>query len=1248
MERHRISTNIGRDQKITVQLSQDFSLLEVLSLKLTQKDVYTSLCSDYGVVCGRVSVNNGLGIPNARLSIFIPLSTDDEDDPVISTLYPYKSVSDRNEDGLRYNLLPSPFRKQHGGHEPTGSFPDQLEILTREEVLEVYEKYYKYTVKTNDAGDFMIWGVPVGTQTLHVDVDLSDMGCFSLRPDDLIRQGAGVDQFKNSYSFKSSTDLSSLPQIVTYDKTIDVYPFWGSEDLCEIGITRTDFDLSDQGVKIEPKSYFIGGLFTDSGKNSVNKNCEPRRKMGRKCDLQTKTGTIEGIRFSNHKDEKNRPILEYYDLHEDVPDDGGFMFSVPMNMDYVYTNEFGDMEVTNDPNKGVPTSGCYRFRFMLDDSGNDRVRKTASYLVPNIRDYQSSDDESIKSYAFTTNYDDYPTLAITDDPNRGILYNELGEYYPRDYFYRMTYNKVYTVSSFHNIFYNGTFFKNDRYVGIKEIVPTEEEDCSSTVLTPPVNFGKKNFTFSLLIADILLFFEQLINLVVLTFFNTIVKIFHALADAVDFWPIRKLSKIIRKFAYGIQDSTQRSLYLITYPECEECNSNEYGQEVGLGNSIPYCQVGIVSITGSSADDRTLQIARVNFDVPNNPPCSTTANRITNMDDLVARQSVYTLSYSYVNIILGGTGSTITTAGTGYTINDPNFNFGDPDTVYQVKIVDYFHTGSTTGNTVQVETGCELYDIPYDEGMIVNYYVGTGRTIVYPNAYLPTMDVVATNLSNGDYPLPKSYDGERYYPITPSGRTEFTNGMFQVIPGSITNGRLYEILKEYRRRKRVGVLFCGGIVNYSFIDNWLSGSLYFVLFKFKKGKYCDGIVKYIVNDTNGKSINKLYYKSARYHNESNWGNDITTNRKIVGRPTTMVDLGPRDEFIKEICVDKSLDPNCSVSRGIGTTSFQSFGEILGMDINYRLDTSNNTYDINNFFSNSGFPFTDKVFTGDMLQLISTNSEAGIDEFDLQNPKYLGYSYQLLDPDIYPNVFKQNGVWGPLPITFYFDVDGQRIRSCLNEPTHKDFFGNTVQGRLTESSQKVPFFLWDKKGTGFGAASNTQSWDYSIVQSQPLQGMTYQYAYHGQYDDSSDKYLLLPITYTFTGLTLNNLYSVTDVLEFDAVIDGNLYPNGYKTYNSEYPGFMVLVTYVYDLNGSPTNGFLYTRVGSAGNDGIVGWDKQVWTNNTDFFIRNTKDYYNGTKQILSTPFMFYFGLNVGKTGMDKFIERFGPKGAFTSAE
>ena len=58
-QKHRISTNIGKDQIIKVELKQDFDLLEILSLKFTQKEAYTSLCADYGVVCGRISVNNG-------------------------------------------------------------------------------------------------------------------------------------------------------------------------------------------------------------------------------------------------------------------------------------------------------------------------------------------------------------------------------------------------------------------------------------------------------------------------------------------------------------------------------------------------------------------------------------------------------------------------------------------------------------------------------------------------------------------------------------------------------------------------------------------------------------------------------------------------------------------------------------------------------------------------------------------------------------------------------------------------------------------------------------------------------------------------------------------------------------------------------------------------------------------------------------------------------------------------------------
>lgn len=1227
IQKHRISTNIGKDQIVKVELKQDFDLLEIMSLKFTQKEIYTSLCADYGVVCGRITVNNGLGVPNARVSIFIPLSQEDEQDPVISSLYPFKTVSDKNDNNYRYNLLPS--RKQHGGHEPTGTFFDQSDILTREEVLEVYEKYYKYTVKTNNAGDFMIWGVPLGEQTIHVDLDLSDIGCFSFRPYDFIKQGLGPDQFKNTYEFKSSVDLDSLPQIVSFDKSIDVYPFWGNEDICEIGLTRTDFDLSNAGVKIEPAAYFIGGTYTDTDKNSVNKNCQPRRKMGRKCDLITKTGTIEAIRFTPEKDENNRPKLELFDIQEDIPEDGSFVFSLPMNMDYVFTNEFGDNEITNDTNKGVPTSACYRFRFSLDDSGNERVRKTASYLVPNIREYVSTLSlpyETDKSYAFSTSWTDYPTNAVSNDSDRGILHNEFGQYYPRDYFYRVTYNKVYTVSSFHNIHYVGSSFSDDRYVGIKEIVPSEEEDCSNDIVTPPVNFAKKNFTFSLLIADVLLFIEHLSNLVTLTLFNTLTIVFHNLSDAFDQWPTKFIARPIRRFAYRLQDGSQRELYLISYPECEECNGeNSLGIQGGLGNSTDYCEVGTAVILGTdNQSNRTLTVTGYTFSNPvsGNPSdicyIATTPSNVTNF---VSNQSSYIITYGS-----NGTALTGTTIFSYDSVTD-TLTFEDTNGLFQetvaVTIRDLNASSNGSSIIVPVEDGCELYDIPYDESIVSTYYIGTGRTP--SSTYNPGDDVTATKITDsGGYQLVSSYEGESYTKITPSGFSEFSNGIFKIIPGSQRNGRLFEILREYRRRKRVGKLFCGGIVNYSFIDNWLSGSLYFFQFKGKKGKYCEDVVRYVT------SQNKFYYKSAIYTSESNWGGSKSTQ---IGRPTTMVDLGPRDEFIKEICLDPSLDPNCSVTRSIGPTSYQSFGELLGLAINYRMDVSNNTFDINNFFNNEGFGFTDKVFDGDILQLISINNEVGIDEFDLQDPKYLGFSYSKLDPEVYPNVFKNGtSVYGPLPVTLFLDEDGERVRACLNEP-----------GRLTESSQKIPFFLWDKKGTGFGPYDSetldNQSWDYSSVQLQPLQGMTYAYNLTGSTSDPSDKYLLLPITYTFDGLTINSTGNTTNEVDFDVIDDSG---DNHTAYDSEYPGY----TYLYVTSGTvnnPTAGTLYTRYGEGGT-----WHSQPWDLNDDFIIRKTQDYYSGNKQILSTPFMFYFGLRVGKTGVDKFIQYFGDKGAFTSAE
>lgn len=56
---YRIKATPGKDQNLLVQVDQDFEQLEILSLKIRQDDVYLRMCSDYGVIAGRIFANNG-------------------------------------------------------------------------------------------------------------------------------------------------------------------------------------------------------------------------------------------------------------------------------------------------------------------------------------------------------------------------------------------------------------------------------------------------------------------------------------------------------------------------------------------------------------------------------------------------------------------------------------------------------------------------------------------------------------------------------------------------------------------------------------------------------------------------------------------------------------------------------------------------------------------------------------------------------------------------------------------------------------------------------------------------------------------------------------------------------------------------------------------------------------------------------------------------------------------------------------
>lgn len=1254
MQKHRISTDIGKDQFIKVDLKQEFDLLEILSLKFTQKEAYASYCSDYGVVCGRISVNNGFGVPNARVSIFIPLNDSDVEDPVISTLYPYKSVTERNDDNYRYNLLPS--RKQHGGHEPTGTFPDQSDILNRDEMLEIYEKYYKFTVKTNDSGDFMIWGVPLGSQTLHVDVDLSDIGCLSLRPYDFIRQGIGVEKFKNQYSFKSSTDIDSLPQIISFDKTIEVYPLWGNESICEIGITRTDFDLSSNGVTIEPKAFILGSIFSDSEKNTINKNCTPKKEMGEKCGLTTASATIEAIRFTPYKDENNRPIIESYSINEDVDDDGSFVLPVPMNMDYVYTNEFGESEITNDKNKGIPTSASYRFRISIKNEQLGRRRGTASYLLPNIREYNTNETEIDKSYSFSLDWNDYPSGATTNN----MIFNSVdGYYYPQDYFYRFTYNKVYAVSSFMGSYFTSNGGGRETYLGLKELSPKTEDDCDQNVVNPPINFATKNrSSFSTLLMQMLNFMERILYYIIVAIIQIIILPFQILWSFKIGWPInwRPFGFFDKLVIEPLQIFGTLRLGITLYPECETCDN------LDVTNTDPNDSPFKTVISGVSFPDNYItcftdndtSVTRVYLQTPTGP-CYTYPSFF---DGATLNSLLNDYNHRYkirVNDITNQLNDSNITLVKGSISGQDVYYFDDNDRITWINettppsspityIIMDTTQQNTSGNSTstlnsEVTGTCQQYVTVYDESIVKGTYCVDNPNIQYSE--LTSNDIIyggTTTCPSGKFVVGQVIvNDETKNPCsngsTKSGFSEFRYGLFTIIPAaSIVNWkRNFDAITEYSKRKLVGNMFCGGVVNYSFIDNWLSGSLYFFPFKskirwdhedtldlnVKRSKYCKELLYFKIKETDTEeSVKRFYYRSTKSNGISFINDGLT-----LGHPTTFVDLGPRDEFINEICIDESMDVNSSVSRNIGPTSYQEHKDMLGLYINYKLDTGGN---LDSFFDNKGFDsrvppkLEGNILNGEIIQLISINNEAGIEGFDLDNRNYGAYSPQYLDPDNNPDLFT-----GAFPVTLVLeDIDGYRVRSSINEP-----------GRLTESSQNVPFYLWNKQGTGFGTGVN-QSWDYGIIQSDKLQGMTYGYNFTG---NPTHKYVLFPMTKNYGGKTFE-----FDVLLDDINADIETTTLSLSTYNLKEEGFTVL----HIINGTidnPISGSLYTRVGDTGN-----WVSKPWTNNVDYVLKPTVINYNGNKQILSTPFLFYFGLRPGKTAIDKFIKLFGPKGAFPSVD
>ena len=243
--------------------------------------------------------------------------------------------------------------------------------------------------------------------------------------------------------------------------------------------------------------------------------------------------------------------------------------------------------------------------------------------------------------------------------------------------------------------------------------------------------------------------------------------------------------------------------------------------------------------------------------------------------------------------------------------------------------------------------------------------------------------------------------------------------------------------------------CRGVFSHMFTNNWINGTLY--MFPFKNDtffdsnnvanlQYCQNVIYFNPKDKN------FYYRSSPYTDTGNFigqegQSPVDGNSRDLLFPTTMIDLGPKLEFLKFVSNTGAFD-DYIVGKML-PTSYQDVSDILNLFLIGRMISSSNPGGVYSYFQR-----TNRMVDGDYAQMISINSEFGVKQFD--SASYNG-------TDIYVNGGVYNNIIG---IFFQSNLQNRdyispkrTILSGSQPATSTCAFDN-----LTVFSQEVPFYQW----------------------------------------------------------------------------------------------------------------------------------------------------------------------------------------------
>jgi hypothetical protein len=898
--RIRTKPNDG-DKYVKIKIDQSFDFLEVLSLKLTQAEVYRKFASNYGAIVGRVIANGGFGVPNAKVSVFIPID-DNEPNEIIKDIYPYKKVKDVNYDGVRYNLLPDD--KQSQCHIPIGTFPSKRKVLDNDVWLEIYEKYYKFTTTTNFAGDYMIFGVPIGSQNMHMDVDVSDMEFISLKPYDLIEQGYNPNLFESRTVYRGGSDLGSLVQLQSKDYALNVIPFWGDLEEGEVGVNRVDFNLD---LQIIPNAIFFGSAFTDSKKSTVRKSCGVRKTLGRNCDLSTGVGRVEMLR-KVLPDSNETELIE--DEAKTIDENGNWSFTVPMNLERVVTDEFGNLVPSEDPGVGIPTKARVRFRITLEENAGKLKNRTASYLVPN-------------------------------------MYNrfEFGNDTPDFEFFEMRWKKVYTVTNYIPRYQRATGSDTKLHTGIKNI-----GECENTA---PFPFNRVSVAPT--------FFFGILCLII-RFYALLVRFVNSLLEGIIFNVLIKFSCFLKHIRPGKRAACRcRGCFNLTnnlntpsttnqvpngwIPGCTTCIDCAVCYDGGDDNDATTYPLRTGTLNPSYVSSITngtnaTLFATTNVTIPNEGTYRITTDGSGNITSVtILDQGNNTVSLTNTVIIpantlgVGSSGySFVVTLGDIIILSQDTTNVDGTYTNLQ-QAIDFTY-GSGVGNDIN-------FDITILNGIIDSIEIndpGNGYT-PYINA-VPTFqnfNIPSSSIGSSGANKIFSFSVLAFETITTLsdalGNTHSVDcdnvnlandcvDLCDSCPVSVfqleCNGTLFNDELDWADCVNENIAEDTGIVKYHFYNDWVIGSLYAFLFDYKakfkkKGKsterFCDfdcrapGVSAPPLNDPNYK------------HRKNRCKDAYIAEENVFGENSSATDCSLGEWELTEIDEPNNVNPGSNDGRGL---------------------------------------------------------------------------------------------------------------------------------------------------------------------------------------------------------------------------------------------------------------------------------------------------------------------------------------------